>query len=203
MNDGQDVLTMSVKRWYLYLMEQNITMITNNEGRSLRPCRVESLYVDVAWDSVWANVRHPALSHQTKSFAWKFVHDLLPTELRLHAASLNAPNCRFSCEGNPVGDLEHCFFHCRMTSEVGMWILNIHQKTTPGSNPNLIMRLDYQNDIGLLILTIKALEYCWLKRSANKRAILVEFLSLLEDYLKVLDLTRYRQVVEQVWRLKL
>ena len=201
LNNGQDIISMSVKQWYNYLLEQNITTITNNEGRMLRPCRVERMHVDVAWEAVWANVRHPALSNQTKSFVWKFIHDLLPSEVRLHAASLNDPYCRFSCAGNPVGDLEHCFFRCTLIAEVGSWLLNVHEKVNPGSTPSLIMRLDSQANYGLLLLTIKAFEYCWLKRSVGRDGILVEFLSSLERDLKVLDMTRYRPVGEEVRQL--
>ena len=190
LNDGQDIVSMSVKQWYSYLVEQNITTISNDEGRMLRPCRVERMYGDVAWEAVWSNVRHPALSNQTKSFAWKFIHDLLPTEVRLHAASLNDPYCRFSCPGNPIGDLEHSLFQCRMTAEVGSWLLDVHQKVNPSSNPSLIMRLDSQANIGLLILTIKTFEFCWIKRSVSRVAMLVEFLSFLEEDLKVLDMTK-------------
>ena len=203
-NDGEDVVSMSVKHWYNYLLEKNITMITNTEGRILRPCRVQNLYADIAWEAVWSNVRHPALSNQTKSFAWKFVHDLLPTEVRLYAASLNKdPYCRFSCVGNPIGDMEHCFFQCRTTAEVGSWLLNVHQKVNSVSNPCLIMKLDFQANVGLLILIIKALEFCWSKRSASRDAILVEFLASLETELKVLDMTKYRPVGEQVRQLVL
>ena len=201
LNDGQDIVSMSVKQWYSYLIEQNVTTITNEEGRMMRPCRVERMYTDVIWEAVWSNARHPVLSNQTKSFAWKFIHDLLPTEVKLHAASLSDPHCRFSCAGNPIGDLEHSLFQCRMTAEVGSWLLNVHQKVNPGSNPNLIMMLDSQANIGLLILTIKIFEYCWSKRSASREAILVEFLSLLECDLKVLDMTKYQPVGEEVRQL--
>ena len=116
MNAGFNIFKMSVKQWYNFLVESDVTMITSNQGRILRKCRVENLYHLTAWENVWLNVRMPGLSNESKSFAWKLAHDLLPTEVRVNDASkIPSYVCKYSCPGDPVGNLEHCFSECKLT----------------------------------------------------------------------------------------
>ena len=80
---GHTIINMSVKQWYTFLLEEDVTMDFDDQEKILRKCRVEKMHVDVAWDVAWCNVRMPALSFTSKSFAWQLIHDLLPIEERL------------------------------------------------------------------------------------------------------------------------
>jgi len=171
-NAGHCVVKMSVKQWYNYLIE---THVTSDDENRLLPCRVESMSPEVNWNTVWSNVRMSALPNASKSFAWKLMHDLLPTENRLFSVSnITSNKCKFSCPGDPIGDLEHCFFNCKLTSEVGMWLLRIFEKENPGTNPRLILRLDFENN-ELLFLTVEAFHFCWSRRAGGKKATLTDF----------------------------
>ena len=144
----------------------------------------------------------PVLSNSSKSFAWRLVHDLLPTDMRLSSASRNlVGSCRFGCIGDPNGDLEHCLFWCQMTSDVGQWILNIHKQNYPNACASNILKLDLSDKVALTVLTIKALEYSWYQRAASKRAKIAECISSISADLEILDLTKYRHISGEIKQL--
>ena len=160
-DSGCSILQMTIKLWYIFLIENEVTY---DLDRKLIPCRIEKLYPFVAWNIVWSNVRLAALSNCSRSFAWKLVHKLLPVEEKLYAAS-NIPSnsCKFSCPDEPIGSLEHCFFHCHLTKELGTWLHNIFKSVNSSATESGILFLDFQND-GLLFLTVTALQFSWAKR---------------------------------------
>ena len=163
------------------------------------PCRVETLYPLTEWEKVWLNVRMPALSNASKSFAWKLAHDLLPTEVRLKAAyKIPSFVCKYSCPSDPVGNLEHCFFECKLTLDVGSWLLNIASIYNPNFTPTSILRLDYSSYNGLLFIAIKAFQFCWTRRVAGKYATLTDFLSDIRVDLMTLEETKHRMLCEEV-----
>ena len=170
----------------------------DDQEKILRKCRVEKMHLDVAWDVVWCNVRMPALSFTSKSFAWKLMHDLLATEERLGKTLKNNESvCRFSCPGDPIGNLEHCFFSCRLTSEVGAWLIRICQTAYVNACPKSILKLDC-SDSCLSFLVIKALHYCWCQRQSGKKASVDGFKSSIIVDAEILSGTRHRAFCETV-----
>ena len=194
-NAGNCIEKMTVKQWYNFLIE---THVTNDHEQSLLPCRAERMNPDANWNIVWSNVRMPVIPNASKSFAWKLVHDLLPTENRLFAASSVSSNkCKASCPGDPIADLEHCFFDCQLTNELGMWLLNIFKRVIPHSNPRVILNLEFEN-AELLFLTIEVLYFSWSRRTIGKKASLVEFTSSIDADLMILSESKYRNLGEKV-----
>ena len=165
-NLGHDIIYMTVKEWYNFLLKREIE---NDE--ILRPCRVERLCPTARWCDVWRNVRLKALPSETISFSWKLVHCLLPTEERIHATFGNSlATCRFGCPGDPVADLRHCFFFCLLTAEVGSWVLRVVEHLKPGTSVENILRLDIDCSDALIWFMAKVLHYCWQQRISRKRA---------------------------------
>ena len=202
LNNGENILLMTVKQWYEYLVKRNITMEFINQEFVFKPCRAERIQANVHWETVWANVRVSAISNSSKSFAWKLVHDLLPTEKRLSVTSRNTTgSCRFGCVGNPYGDIEHCLFWCQMTNEVGQWLLGIHRQNDPNSKVSSILKMDLCRNAALTVLTIKTLEYCWWRRTANKMALLSECLSNISADLEILDMTKHSHTSSEIRQL--
>ena len=196
-NAGFNVIKMSVKQWYNFLIELDVTLATPD--KTLVSCRVENLYPLTQWKIVWPNVRMPALGNPSKSFAWKFAHDLLPTEARLNAISKTPSSvCKFSCPGDPIANLEHCFFECKMTGVVGSWLLNVYKTSNPNWTSSSILRLDINSNDDLLYLAIKAFQFCWARRVVGKIAILSDFLSDISVDIKTLEETRHRALSEKV-----
>ena len=124
-NSGYCILKMTLRQWYSFLIEKDVTM---DPHRNLIPCRVEKAYPNVEWNIVWSNVRQAALPN------WKLAHKLLPVEEKLYAvSSISSSSCKFSCPGDPIGSLEHCFFHCLLTKELGTWFLEVLKSVNPGA----------------------------------------------------------------------
>ena len=198
-NAGCNVIKMSVKQWYNFLIELDGTKVT---GYSEQYCRVENHYPLTEWTNVWPNVRMSALSNACRSFAWKLAHDLLPTEARLNAVSKTSSNvCKFSCHGDPIGNLEHCFFECKMTRDIGSWLLNIYKTSNPNETPTSILRLDTTGNDELLFLAIKAFKFCWARRVVGKHATLTDYLSDSSVDLKTLEGTRHSVLSDRVKKL--
>ena len=195
-NSGNPIIDMSLKQWYDYLIEKDIIM---DQDKTLLPCKVEKLYPDVNWNEVWLNVRLTALPNASKSFAWKLAHNLLPVEEKLYGASVLPSNiCKFSCPGDPVGNLEHCFFYCQLTTEVGTWLLDVTKIADQNATASKIIKLDIHGNDGLLFLSVKALEFCWSKRAVGKNAVLSEFKTHLNADLRLMLNTKHKDVVEKV-----
>ena len=72
---------MSVKEWYRFLVEKNVTMRTiDQEGRmEMIPCKVEEREPDVFWSESFRICRLIGLSPEIKSFLFKMIHTLLPS----------------------------------------------------------------------------------------------------------------------------
>ena len=197
---GYNIIKMTVKQWYTFLMEQDVTMESGNQQeKTLRPCRVEKLYSDVQWKTVWANIRMSFLGNCSKTFAWKLAHDLLPTEERLGAVGKNIQNvCKFSCAGNPVGNLEHCLFHCQLSEDVGTWLIDLHKTVNPEATSASILRLDLIENCELLYLSIKTFQFCWTKRLAGKRVTVIETIAYIVSDVRSFGGTRHGHLIAKV-----
>ena len=87
---------MTVKEWYLLLLEQNVTKRdVDQEGRmELTPCRVEEKFPEVCWAESYRISRLTGLSPEIKSFLFKLIHELLPSKERIHHLSqTSSPLC--------------------------------------------------------------------------------------------------------------
>ena len=198
-NSGIDETTMETKQWYNFLLERDVTHVCEpDQPPQLRPCRAEVASPTTDWGEVWARVRLAALSSDATSFAWRLVHGLLPSEGRLaEILPNNSPACRHSCAGDPAADLEHIFFFCRLTSEVGAWLLNLVRQYDPLLTPTQILRLEIEGGDGLVWVVINTMYFCWKRRSDRKKANLVECLANLTADLNILADTRYQGIACQ------
>ena len=170
---------MSIKEWYFFLLQRELCF-QDGQMAAFKPCRVERLNPNARWDNIWKNVHLRSLSSDEISFAWKLVHQLLPTEERVNAALRNSsPKCKFSCPGDQSADLKHCFFSCELTADVGRLLLKIIQQQCPNSTEDEILNLDIAVDEALMWCIVKTLHYCWSNRIANKTVNVNRWIALL------------------------
>ena len=80
-----DIAAMSIKQWYLALLEDGVLMsqVDEESPPSLIPVRVESLFPDTDWNETWRLVRTHGLGSDLTGFLFKLVHCLLPTQDRV------------------------------------------------------------------------------------------------------------------------
>ena len=71
---------MTVSLWYLYLLQEGVTMLEDQEGRrAARTCGVEELHPDVDLGQSFCLAGLKGLSPDHKSLLFKLLHQLLQT----------------------------------------------------------------------------------------------------------------------------
>ena len=152
------------------------------------------------WELTWSRARLRGLGSEATSFLWKLLHRILPSEDRVARIIPNSsPNCR-QCPTPAIVDLEHCFFSCTSTQNVGRALLSAVRLYVPDITPSALLRLEFpeQGDMEMPIVWISAqtLLYMWGVRQSGKVVNLIITRSILESKINLLRKTRYSQ--EQV-----
>ena len=116
--------------YYRALLENNITMPFDDNGRSsLKPCKAELVNPGVDWQRTWHLASHSRLSSEDQTFLWRMLHNILPTQARLHRMGMRnspTPNC-LHCDSSEPESLQHVLVSC------------------PGLEPQQIVLLDLGN----------------------------------------------------------
>ena len=151
----------------------------------------------IDWKLIWGRVRHPSLNASLTSFSFKLLHNLLPTEYR---TSLFLPNpssqCRYSCPGEPLGDLEHIFFKCKLSSDVGDWLSDRVREIDNLATETMILRMDFSGGDGLVWVVLATLSILWEFRNKGKHINLNECKAILMSELETLENTKHQNTYE-------
>ena len=101
---------MSVKEWYRFLVERNVTMReVDEEGRrELIPCKIEERNPDFPWSESYRLCRVKGLSPENKSFLFKLLHTLLPSKERLHHLTPTISPLCWCTSGDQETYLQQC-----------------------------------------------------------------------------------------------
>ena len=87
-------------------------------------CNVETTFPDYNWETIWYRARMPGLSNEVRSMLWKFLHNLLPTQSRLHRLNRMAPDP--ICINCDTGEVDHAWHHtftiCPAMKPVRDWL---------------------------------------------------------------------------------
>ena len=83
--------------------------------------RVESAIPGTDWETSWRLARLGGLGPENTSFLFKLLHQILPTQERLHRAKKEAnPRCKAAgCTSGEVEDLQHSLVECQANQLVG------------------------------------------------------------------------------------
>ena len=128
-------------------------------------------------------------------FLWKLEHDLLTTEVRINATLGNiSATCRFGC--GVVADLEHCFFRCCLTDNVGNWLLNLIRKFEP-INEDKILKISLLNE-ALIWTVAMTLHFIWSRRAASKIAELHLCVALLKAEVEIMKDTKFNGLADEI-----
>ena len=87
----------------------------------------------------------------------------------------NSLKCKYGCPGDPEADLVHCYFTCRLTCELGSWLLSQISLYDPQITPTRLLRVEFEAGAvteALVWVAAHTLLYCWERRSAGKQASL-------------------------------
>ena len=195
------ISTLSSGSWYKVLVENNLTMVSDELGRrSLKPCRAEINHPEVDWEATWRRSAMKGLSSDDHSFLWKLLHNLLPTQERLHRMGFQntiTPNC-VQCDQAVPDQLSHALLTCPQNTEVTNWLFECLRPFTPSLTPQQLVLLslgELEEDQELPIVWIIAKTLCniWLTRIQKKKPSLFQTRAHLEAGISIMRKTRYKE----------
>ena len=91
---------MTMKQWYRYLLEENVTMrdVDEEVRKELVPCRIEQGDPNINWNESYRLSRLYGLTPLEKSKLFCIIHELLPSNERLsRIIPANHPTCTVQC----------------------------------------------------------------------------------------------------------
>ena len=196
--------------WYKVLLENKITMQSEPNGtRSMKPCKVEVRNPEVDWKSTWALANSKGLNPTEKTFLWRMIHNLLPTQARLfHLKMKNTlhANCLL-CDLSEQGDLPHSLLTCPFNTEVYNWLMRILHNHIPHLLPQQVALLhlgplDESLHLPLVWLITNTLSLIWDDRIEKKKPGLHKIRSSLEAKVNILRKSRYKEAAEYIQSLE-
>ena len=202
-NEGLlNLSTMSLSTWYKVLLENHITTEVDDAGfRFEKRCKIETNFPDVDWKRTWSLARIKGLESFDYSFVWKMIHNLLPTQQRLHKIlpSIHSPECTL-CNSKNICDLVHVMFECSYNHGVGLWLLKLLDCHVPPHTPQQVILLDINPDDNLRLpivwLIANTLGNIWTCRTDKKNISLFDTRAKLEANIMLLRKTRFEEAAE-------
>ena len=197
-----NINTMSLKIWYKYLLEVKVTHTESEDTSVLVPCRVERLAPAIDWGRSWRAVCVPGLSPVMRSFLWRMLHDILPTQERLHRMNMsNAPSplC-ISCSEGEIDSLEHALLKCSTIRPGAEFLLEALKSAIPDMTMERIRYLDFQCDdlLAPTYLTAATLLQLWSSRSSARRLSWLSVRANVEQNILTLRKSRFQSAASMI-----
>lgn len=195
---------MSSGDWYKVLVENNLTMVSAKD-RTLKPCKAELLNPAVNWEQTWSLACLGGLSSDDKTFLWKMLHNILPTQERLHRMGMKnapSPNCTF-CSSNEVENLAHAFITCPLNKQVSDWLLPALEPHVLGFLPHQLVHLnlkliDEDSKLPVVWVVAQVLGKIWMMRKEKKKPQLFQIRATLEAGIEILRKTRFKEACKML-----
>ena len=205
-NSPLNVATMSSSQWYSLLLEDNITMHTPDDvsTRQFTPSRAELTWPENDWDSTWKLARLKGLAPEVKTFLWRLLHNLLPTQervSRITSTNATSPLCKL-CQDELVEDQLHAFFSCKANNTASSALINSITSLVPQITTRQILLLDFSLDEMLefpVVWTVgNFLQIIWGSRIVKKQVRLYSIRADLEARASLLRETRFGEHLEMI-----
>ena len=209
-NTPLNVATMTTAEWYRVLLELEVTMVdTETNSMEYRKSRSELSSPSTDWELTWGRARLKGLGSEATSFLWKLLHHILPTEERVARILPNSSEYCRQCPTPTPANLEHCFFNCVSTNNVGRSLLQAIRLHDPAVTPAGLLRLEFTaeeaNEMPIVWVTAQTLLYMWGVRQNGRIVDLFTTRTVLETKINLLRETRFRnehacikEIVEQM-----
>ena len=195
---------MSSGEWYRAMLEINVTMDSDTE-QIYKPCRTEIRNPHIEWESVWALSNLNGLCSSDKTFLWRMLHNILPTQERLHRLGMrNAPSpiCTH-CNTNIVDSLSHSLISCSQNRQVADWFLHLLRPHVLHAEPAELVLLNFghlpdEMQLPVVWTTAQVLGNIWSCRKEKKRPQLFQTRATLEAGVEILRKTRYKEACNKI-----
>ena len=175
-------------------------MVSNNDGsESLKPCKAETNHPDVDWTQTWRLASLRGLSSEDQTFLWRMLHNILPTQERLHRMGLPdapSPDCTL-CDSSTPDQLQHSLVTCPQNQEVSDWLLQKLRVHIPSLSPQQLVLLDLgplheDLELPLTWLVAQVLGNVWKTRKEKKAPRLYQTRAMLEAGIIIMRKRRYQ-----------
>ena len=123
-----------------------VTHTKPEDPSALVPCRVERLAPGIDWGRSWLAICVPGLTPEMRSFLWKMLHCILPTQDRLHRMNMpNAPSplC-VQCTAGELDGIEHALLRCNKIKPGADFLLETLKSEIPDLTFERIKYLDFR-----------------------------------------------------------
>ena len=162
---------------------------------ALVPCRVERMAPGIDWGRSWLAVCVPGLTPEMRSFLWKMLHCILPTQDRLHRMNMpnaSSPLC-VQCTEGELDDVEHALLRCKKIKPGADFLLETLRSEIPDLTFERIKYLDFRTE-DLLVptyLTAATLSQLWISRLCTRNFSLQSVLANVEQNIMTLSKSRF------------
>ena len=202
-----NISIMTTKQWYRVLLEDRVLMNPGVDGTppALLPTRVEVLMPHQDWPATWLLAKTKGLSSENSSFLFKLVHQLLPTQDRVHRITNDPGVCKI-CRAAPEDRL-HAFSTCPSSKATSDLLLGYVHAAVPGLSPedmlrlNFASRLDESDKLAVLVVISTGLKYIWESRLDKKVVHQHKMRAEIEACISILRKSRYCGSADRVLEL--
>ena len=154
----------------------------------------------MCWKESYRLCRLPGLSPDSKSFLFKLIHTLIPSNERLnHLNQQVSPLCW--CRAGATETYEHLFFHCDQNSESGQALLRCIQSYDRSVSEEKALRLELSADESFILPSVSllatGLALIWENRKSKKRTALHLMRAELELSVSIKRRSRLKKIREQ------
>ena len=196
-------INMSVKQWYNYLLEEDVTMeVVDDEGRQVpKKCRVELQQPLRDWTKAFYFSRLRGLSTETRSFNFKLIHQILPFNERLsQILPNNRPECSLCVSQLPESPL-HGLFNCERNNQAAHSLLTLtypYDKTITAEKALLfdINVSEPMYELPTMLVIATGLNLIWQNRLNKKGTTLYQIRAELESLVSLLRRSRSKKIQE-------
>ena len=193
---------MSMREWYKYLLEENVTMrdIDEEGRRELVPCRIELAHRNTSWDESYRLSRLRGLTPAEKSLLFCIIHELLPSNYRLNRVNpATNPSCSL-CNSGEDETYPHIFITCSANSEAMGSLLQCIRSYSDNDDEENYLRLNIGADdpfsLPTVILLAKGCGLVWSNRKLRKETSKYEMRAELEARVQLLRKCRSSRLRE-------
>ena len=202
-NSPLKISTMTIKQWYMVLMEDRLLMTpaTDNNPQGLLPVRAETMSPNNDWPTTWRLIRLKGLNSELSAFLFKLIHCLLPTQdrvARLGAAEGQQPGMCLFCNLE-IEDALHAFFSCPHSNVAGLALLGWVQGLVPDLSPEDALHLQlggdmaHEEELAAVYMLATGWKFIWEARVSKKQIVLHQMRSELEANIAILRKSKFRE----------
>ena len=125
------------------------------------------------WENSWRLARLPGLGREHTSFLFRLLHQILPTQERLHRTKTDVnPVCK-AAGCTEVEDLGHCLVICPANQDVGTSLVELlrqhHAGLTTAAALRLEMQVEEHLELPMVWVTAGTLLSIWEQRKISNK----------------------------------